>query len=53
VFALVRSSCSYPNAKSKNLIGMAQKLVNDFGGVVPSDVNELMKLPGVGRKQPT
>lgn len=49
VFALVRS-CSYPNAKAKNLIGMAQKLVNDFGGVVPSDVKELMKLPGVGRK---
>lgn len=49
VFQVIRS-CSYPNAKSKNLIGMAQKLVNDFGGVVPSDVNELMKLPGVGRK---
>jgi len=49
VFQVIRS-CSYPNAKSKNLIGMAQKLVNDFGGVVPSEVSKLMKLPGVGRK---
>jgi len=49
VFQVIRS-CSYPNAKSKNLIGMAHKLVNDFGGVVPSEVSELMKLPGVGRK---
>ncbi|MBW6499656.1 MAG: endonuclease III [Bacteroidales bacterium] len=49
VFQVIRS-CSYPNAKSKNLIGMAHKLVNEFGGVVPSEVSELMKLPGVGRK---
>jgi endonuclease-3 len=49
VFDLIKS-CSYPNNKSKHLIGMAQKLVNEFGGVVPSDVDELQKLPGVGRK---
>lgn len=49
VFEYIRS-CSYPNNKSKNLVGMAQKLIGEFGGVVPSDVDELQKLPGVGRK---
>jgi endonuclease-3 len=49
VFALVKS-CSYPNNKSRNLIGMARTLMNEFGGVVPSSVDELQKLPGVGRK---
>jgi len=43
-------SISYPNNKAKHLVGMAQMLVNDFKGVIPSDVNELQKLPGVGRK---
>lgn len=43
-------SVSYPNNKSKHLVGMAQMLLNEFGGVVPSDINELQKLPGVGRK---
>ena len=43
-------SVSYPNNKSKHLVGMVQKLVEDFGGEVPSDVDELQKLPGVGRK---
>ncbi|MDR1555422.1 MAG: endonuclease III [Tannerellaceae bacterium] len=43
-------SVSYPNNKAKHLVGMAQKLWADFKGVVPSDVNELQKLPGVGRK---
>ena len=43
-------SISYPNNKAKHLIGMAQMLVNDFGSEVPSDVDELVKLPGVGRK---
>jgi endonuclease-3 len=43
-------SISYPNNKAKHLVGMAQMLVREFGGVVPSDVNELQKLPGVGRK---
>lgn len=44
------SSISYPNNKSKHLVGMAQKLVADFGGEVPSDIDELQTLPGVGRK---
>ena len=43
-------SISYPNNKSRHLVGMAQKLVADFGGEVPSDVDELQTLPGVGRK---
>ncbi len=43
-------SVSYPNNKAKHLVGMAKMLVNDFNNVVPSDVNELQKLPGVGRK---
>jgi len=44
------SSCSYPNSKAVHLVGMARKLVELFNGVVPSDVDELQKLPGVGRK---
>ncbi len=43
-------SCSYPNNKSKHLSGMAKMLVNDFDGIVPDDIKELQKLPGVGRK---
>ncbi|MBD5314221.1 MAG: endonuclease III [Duncaniella sp.] len=43
-------SCSYPNNKSRSLSGMARKLVEDFGGEVPSDIDLLMTLPGVGRK---
>lgn len=43
-------SISYPNAKTKHLIAMAQMLQADFGGEVPSDIDSLMKLPGVGRK---
>lgn len=49
VFELVKS-CSYPNNKTRNLIGMARTLVSEFGGVVPASVEELQKLPGVGRK---
>jgi len=49
VFGLIKS-CSYPNNKAKNLIGMARTLINDFKGVVPSDIDELQKMPGVGRK---
>lgn len=49
VFDYIRS-CSYPNNKAKHLVGMARMLVTDFGGVVPDDVDELQKLPGVGRK---
>lgn len=43
-------SVSYPNNKTKSLMGMARKLVEDFGGEVPSDMDSLTSLPGVGRK---
>ena len=49
VFNLIKS-ISFPNNKAKHLLGMAQMLVNDFGGVVPSEIKDLEKLPGVGRK---
>ena len=49
VFEIIKS-CSYPNNKSKHLIGMAKTLEDEFEGVVPSDVVSLQKLPGVGRK---
>jgi endonuclease-3 len=49
VFNLIRS-ISYPNNKAKHLIGMAKMLLSDFGGEVPMTVDELVKLPGVGRK---
>lgn len=49
IFDYIRS-VSYPNNKAKHLVGMAQKLVSDFGGVVPSDIDKLQTLPGVGRK---
>lgn len=49
VFELIRS-CSYPNNKTKSLLGMAEKLVNNFNGIVPENLNELQSLPGVGRK---
>jgi len=49
VFSLIRS-ISYPNNKAKHLIGMAQKLESEFNGEVPSDINQLQTLPGVGRK---
>ena len=43
-------SISYPNNKAKNLSGMARMLVSEFGGQVPSDIDRLQRLPGVGRK---
>lgn len=49
IFEYIRS-CSYPNNKSKNLLGMAKMLTQEFGGVLPEDPRELEKLPGVGRK---
>lgn len=49
VFGYIRS-ISYPNNKAKHLVGMAQMLQKDFNGEVPSTVEELVKLPGVGRK---
>jgi endonuclease-3 len=49
VFGLIRS-CSYPNNKAKNLQGMARTLMTEFKGVVPDTVEQLQRLPGVGRK---
>ena len=49
LFPLVRS-ISYPNNKTKHLIGMSIKLVNEFGGEVPMTTEALVTLPGVGRK---
>ncbi len=49
VFEYVKT-VSYPNAKSKHLVEMARMIVNDFGGKVPETMQDLMKLPGVGRK---
>ena len=43
-------SVSYPNSKAHHLIAMAQMLEADYGGEVPSDIDDLMRLPGVGRK---
>ena len=43
-------SISYPNNKTKHLIGMAKKVVEEFNGKIPMTVEELMQLPGVGRK---
>ncbi|MBO8460450.1 MAG: endonuclease III [Bacteroidetes bacterium] len=43
-------SVSYPNNKAKHLVGMAQMLINEFNGVVPDTVEQLVKMPGVGRK---
>lgn len=49
IFEYVKS-VSYPNNKTRLLHGMARKLVADFGGEVPSDIDSLLSLPGVGRK---
>jgi endonuclease-3 len=49
VFTYIKS-ISYPNNKAKHLVAMAQKLMGEFGGVVPDSVEELQQLPGVGRK---
>lgn len=49
VFEYIKS-CSYPNNKSKNLVGMARTLLSEFEGKFPDNVTDLQKLPGVGRK---
>lgn len=49
IFELIKS-CSYPNNKAKHLKGLADMLVRDFGGEIPQDIEEMQKLPGVGRK---
>ncbi len=43
-------SISYPNSKSRHLVAAARMLIDDFGGVVPDDMEQLQRLPGVGRK---
>ena len=49
VYEIIKS-VSYPNSKAAHLVGMAQWLRDVYGGQVPSDIDELMSLPGVGRK---
>lgn len=49
LFPYIRS-ISYPNNKTKHLIGMAKMLVEDFNNEIPADIKELQKMPGVGRK---
>jgi endonuclease-3 len=49
LFSIIRS-VSYPNNKSKHLIGMAQLVMSKFNGEIPLTVQELIELPGVGRK---
>lgn len=49
IFPFIRS-CSYPNNKAKHLSAMAKMIMEDFNGQVPSSVDDLMRLPGVGRK---
>lgn len=49
LFPLIRS-ISYPNNKTKHLIGMANMLINEFNSEIPMTVDQLVKLPGVGRK---
>lgn len=49
LFDIIKS-ISYPNNKTKHLIGMAKLVMSDFGGELPMTVKELMTLPGVGRK---
>ena len=49
IFIFIKS-CTYPNSKSRHLAGMARMIVDEFKGVVPADLEQLQRLPGVGRK---
>lgn len=49
IYGYIRS-VSYPNNKARSLLGAARMLVEEFGGELPSDIDSLMRLPGVGRK---
>ncbi|MCM1152272.1 MAG: endonuclease III [Muribaculum sp.] len=49
VFQFIKS-VTFPNNKTRHLIRAAQMLTNEFGGEVPADIDQLIKLPGVGRK---
>ena len=42
--------CGYFHAKAKHIIGASEKILREYGGEVPADFDELIKLPGVGRK---
>lgn len=43
-------SVSYPNNKARNLVAMARKVMRDFDGTIPTDIDSIMSLPGAGRK---
>jgi endonuclease-3 len=49
VYPLIKS-ISYPNSKAEHLVAMARKVMQEFGGEIPRDIDALMTLPGVGRK---
>jgi endonuclease-3 len=49
IFSYIKS-CSYPNSKAKYIVDVSKKLVAEYSGKVPSEFEELIKLPGVGRK---
>jgi endonuclease III len=49
IFEAVKS-CSYPNSKAKHLVEMSKMLVSEYDGNVPSEIDQLLELPGVGRK---
>lgn len=49
VFELIRS-CTYPNSKTQHLIDASRKIVKDFDGSLPQEVEQLMTIPGIGRK---
>ena len=48
--AAIIHSCGFFRQKSKDIVGMAQKIISDFGGKVPDNIEDLTTLPGVGRK---
>jgi endonuclease-3 len=49
VYELIKS-CSYPNNKAKYLVSVAKQLVDEYNGTIPDDIDQLQKLPGIGRK---
>jgi endonuclease-3 len=49
VYQLIKS-VSYPNNKTRSLIGAAQTIVDEFNGILPDNIDDLMRIPGVGRK---
>ena len=49
IYSFIKT-CSYPNNKAKNLFGMSKTLLEKFNGEIPSDIEKMQELPGVGRK---